>query len=110
LSREVLYEVDRLTKVFSTGFFRTTRIYALNNVSFNVREGEILSIVGESGSGKSTLLKVLLKALKPTSGRVLYRGVPLERWDNRSTGRRSRPSSRTPTLRSTPSTELTGRS
>ncbi|MGC9071297.1 MAG: ABC transporter ATP-binding protein [Acidilobus sp.] len=82
-SGESLYEVEGLTKVFSTGFFRTTRIYALNNIAFDVREGEVLSIVGESGSGKSTLLKILLKVEKPTSGTVLYRGAPLEDWDNR---------------------------
>jgi peptide/nickel transport system ATP-binding protein len=80
---EELYEVKGLTKVFSTGFFRTTRIYALNNISFDLKEGEVLSIVGESGSGKSTLLKILMKVERPTSGTILYRGRPLERWDNR---------------------------
>ena len=80
-SGEVLYEVRGLTKVFSAGFFRTTKIYALNNVSFDVNRGEVLSIVGESGSGKSTLLKILLKVLPPTSGAIRFMGRDLREWD-----------------------------
>ncbi|MEZ0248645.1 MAG: ABC transporter ATP-binding protein [Thermoproteus sp.] len=76
----VLYEVEGLTKIFTSGFFRTTKIYALSDVNFNVNEGEVLSIVGESGSGKSTLLKVMMRILEPTAGRVIYRGKDLRAW------------------------------
>ena len=78
---EPVYNVRNLTKVFSAGFFRTSKIYALNNVSFDVNKGEVLSIVGESGSGKSTLLKVLLKVLPPTGGTIKFMGVDLDKWD-----------------------------
>jgi putative phosphonate transport system ATP-binding protein len=43
------------------------------DVSFDIREGEVLAVVGESGSGKSTLLSLLSGRLAPTSGSVVYR-------------------------------------
>jgi lipopolysaccharide transport system ATP-binding protein len=49
-------------------------IWALRDVSFNVREGEALGIVGRNGAGKSTLLKVLTRITAPTSGRATIRG------------------------------------
>lgn len=45
----------------------------LENVSFQVRKGEILVIVGESGCGKTTLLKVMIGLQKPNAGRVMFR-------------------------------------
>jgi NitT/TauT family transport system ATP-binding protein len=49
---------------------------ALDDVSFTVREGEILALIGPSGCGKSTMLGILGGILQPTSGRVLLRGEP----------------------------------
>jgi NitT/TauT family transport system ATP-binding protein len=49
---------------------------ALDDVSFTVREGEILALIGPSGCGKSTLLGILGGILQPTAGRVLLRGEP----------------------------------
>jgi len=46
----------------------------LNHVSFDVREGEFLSILGPSGCGKTTILRILIGLLKPTSGTVLKDG------------------------------------
>jgi ATP-binding cassette cobalt transporter./ABC transporter. len=61
-------EVDHLS--FSYGYGRET----LHDISFTIREGEMVSIVGKNGAGKSTVAKCICGFEKPTSGRVLFRG------------------------------------
>ncbi|MBP8855598.1 MAG: ABC transporter ATP-binding protein [Oscillospiraceae bacterium] len=52
-------------------------VTALENISFTVNKGELVSIVGPSGCGKSTLLSVLAGLLRPSSGLVLIKGEPV---------------------------------
>ena len=46
---------------------------ALNNISFSINEGEIISIIGENGSGKSTLGKLITKLIEPTKGELFFK-------------------------------------
>ena len=49
-------------------------LWALRNVSFNVKQGEIVGIIGRNGAGKSTLLKIMSQITAPTSGTIRYKG------------------------------------
>src|SRR5687767_14826251 len=55
-------------------FERQKTLWALREVSLEVRQGELLGIVGHNGAGKSTLLKILSRITKPTQGEVRLRG------------------------------------
>lgn len=52
-------------------------LLVLNNINFQMQEGEIIALLGKSGSGKSTLLRIIAGLIKPSSGKVLYRDKPV---------------------------------
>ena len=66
-----ILRVENLTKIYGKD---TTKVTALDNVSFSVQKGEFIAIVGASGSGKSTLLHLLGGVDRPTSGKVFIDG------------------------------------
>ena len=64
-----LYErpIDRLKETLRPGHKEYHRkFYALNNISFDVEEGQFVGIIGTNGSGKSTILKIITGVLTPT--------------------------------------------
>ena len=63
-----MLKVEHLTKVYEGG------VLALEDVSFEVPEGEFLAVIGLSGSGKSTLLRCINRLIEPTEGRITWNG------------------------------------
>ena len=66
--------VDSFRGLFQHQTNEKTSFQALNDISFDVHQGEVLGIVGKNGAGKSTLLKVLSRITEPTAGEILMRG------------------------------------
>jgi len=61
-------------------FENVTKIYAddtlvLQDISFEIKEGEFVSIVGKSGAGKTTLTHLILGLQEPTSGNIFFKGI-----------------------------------
>ena len=68
----VLLQLEQVTKRFGG-------LPAVDNLSFSVRQGEVLGIIGPNGAGKSTLVGLIAGALAPTAGQVIYQGQDISR-------------------------------
>lgn len=66
-----ILKIENLTKIYGK---EDNSVYALNDISFSVEQGEFVAIIGPSGSGKSTLLHMIGGVDIPTSGRVIMNG------------------------------------
>jgi peptide/nickel transport system ATP-binding protein len=71
-SENIILHVEGLTKVY-----RGQSAAAVNNVSFDIKQGETLGLIGESGCGKTSLSRMLMGLLTPTSGDVSFGNEPL---------------------------------
>jgi branched-chain amino acid transport system ATP-binding protein/branched-chain amino acid transport system permease protein len=67
LTARTVLEIDGATKTFGA-------LAAVNDVSFEVRSHEVLALIGPNGAGKTTLLNLITGTIKPTAGRIVFRG------------------------------------
>ena len=74
-----LINVNNLSKSFKRG---ERDFFAIDNVSFDVKEKDFINIIGKSGSGKTTLLTLLSAIIEPTSGDILVEGKNLSDMDD----------------------------
>ncbi len=65
-----LLRIENLTKRYGP-------VMALDDVTFDIRAGEVLALLGDNGAGKSTLIKVISGAIRPTGGKLLFEGRPV---------------------------------
>ena len=70
---EILLDVQRLSYVYKLG--KHLSVKAVDDVSFQMKKGEIFGLVGESGSGKSTVARCIMNICRPTAGKILYNGI-----------------------------------
>ncbi len=64
-----MIEISNVSKTFKEGF-RGKKVQALNDVSLNIRDGEVFGFLGPNGAGKSTIIKILLSFILPDQGTV----------------------------------------
>ena len=72
---EVILQISGVSKEYKSADGSPLKV--LDNISFDLRKGEIVALLGKSGAGKSTLLRCIAGLIMPTSGQVLYRGKPV---------------------------------
>ena len=69
---EILLDVKNLKCYFKDN---KSVVKAVDDISFQIKKGEIFGLVGESGSGKSTTAKCIMNIIKPASGKIFYNGI-----------------------------------
>ena len=70
---DLLLDVRHLTQVFP--LTKKLAVRAVDDVSFQIRRGEMFGLVGESGSGKSTVARCVMNIYRPAGGQIVYRGI-----------------------------------
>ncbi|GAI05143.1 unnamed protein product, partial [marine sediment metagenome] len=72
-----MLKLDKISKIYRTGTFGGKELSAVIDVSFDVKDGEVISLIGESGSGKSTIGKMILRLISISSGKIIFNGVDI---------------------------------
>jgi peptide/nickel transport system ATP-binding protein len=70
-----MLKLENLSKTYKVGTFGGQELHAVNNVSFEVKDGQVVSLIGESGSGKSTIGKMILGLIAKSSGSICFKGT-----------------------------------
>lgn len=70
-----MLKLENISKTYRTGMFGGKELHAVNDVSFEVKGCEVVSLIGESGSGKSTIGKMILHLISATSGTITLDGM-----------------------------------
>ena len=74
-----ILKIENLKKVYGKG---EAEVIAVNDVSFEVEEGEFVAIIGPSGSGKTTILHMIAGLEKPTAGKIYFYGKDMYEMNN----------------------------
>jgi ABC-2 type transport system ATP-binding protein len=75
---DVVIEMDNLTKEYEVGFLKKRKVRALDQLTLQVRRGEIFGFLGPNGAGKTTTLKLLMRLIYPTSGSARILGHEID--------------------------------
>ena len=75
---EIALNVEKLTKIYSKNKSKNTHEKALNNLSFDVKQGEVFGLLGPNGAGKTTFLSILAGTVVKTEGKVNVWGFDLD--------------------------------
>ncbi|KKB96069.1 Aliphatic sulfonates import ATP-binding protein SsuB [Candidatus Arcanobacter lacustris] len=80
MERKTLLQVKKISKKYTQ---KDVQVTILDDINFELKEGEILGVIGRSGSGKSTILRVISGLIEPSEGEVLYHEKPVGEVESR---------------------------
>jgi peptide/nickel transport system ATP-binding protein len=69
-----MLKLEDVSKLYRIGTFGGKELRAVDQVSFSMQAGEVVSLIGESGSGKTTIGKMVLRLLSVSSGKIIFNG------------------------------------
>ncbi len=72
-----MLSLKKISKVYRVGTFGSRELHAVRDVSFDIRDGEVISLIGESGSGKSTIGKMILRLISISAGEIYFNDTPV---------------------------------